>query len=141
MEESEEKPKLDFPFNSLKTRTIDGIPGLVTVVAQDADTKEVLMVAYANQEALEKTLDTKKAHYYSTSRKELWCKGETSGNTQEVKELCLDCDGDAVLYLVEPKGAACHEGYRTCFFKNVEGGKIVVKGERLFDPKEVYGKE
>ncbi|MFH1721536.1 MAG: phosphoribosyl-AMP cyclohydrolase [Candidatus Altiarchaeota archaeon] len=132
----------EFPFNSLKTRTIDGIPDLITVVAQDSQTKEILMVAYANQEALEKTIATKKAHYFSTNRKKLWCKGETSGNIQEVENVCLDCDGDAVLYLVKPKGvgAACHKGYRTCFFRTLEDGKFIAKGERIFDPEEVYGK-
>jgi len=93
--------------------------GLVPVVVQDAKTKEVLMVAYANREALEKTLETGYAHYYSRSRKELWKKGETSGNTQRVKKVLVDCDGDTLLYLVEQKGVACHTGEYSCFFRTV----------------------
>ena len=100
--------------------------GLVPVVAQDAATGDVLTLAYANREALEKTLATGEAHFYSRSRWELWRKGETSGNTQRVVEVCLDCDGDAVLYRVEPRGPACHTGERTCFFTTLvgEGGRL-----------------
>jgi len=93
--------------------------GLVPVVVQDAKTKEVLMVAYANREALKKTLETGYAHYYSRSRRELWKKGETSGNTQRVKRVLVDCDGDTLLYLVEQKGVACHTGEYSCFFREV----------------------
>jgi len=93
--------------------------GLIPVVVQDERTKEVLMVAYANREALEKTLQTGYAHYYSRSRKELWKKGETSGNLQRVKKVLVDCDGDALLYIVEQKGVACHTGEYSCFFTKV----------------------
>lgn len=93
--------------------------GLVPVVVQDASTKEVLMVAYANREALEKTLKTGFAHYYSRSRRKLWKKGETSGNTQRVKKVLVDCDGDTLLYIVEQKGVACHTGEYSCFFRTV----------------------
>lgn len=93
--------------------------GLVPVVVQDASTKEVLMVAYANREALEKTLKTGFAHYYSRSRRKLWKKGETSGNTQKVKRVLVDCDGDTLLYIVEQKGVACHTGEYSCFFRTV----------------------
>jgi phosphoribosyl-AMP cyclohydrolase len=93
--------------------------GLVPVVVQDASTKEVLMVAYANREALEKTLKTGFAHYYSRSRRKLWKKGETSGNTQRVKRVLVDCDGDTLLYIVEQKGVACHTGEYSCFFRTV----------------------
>ncbi|WP_456342677.1 phosphoribosyl-AMP cyclohydrolase [Thermovibrio sp.] len=93
--------------------------GLVPVVVQDALTKEVLMVAYANREALEKTLKTGFAHYYSRSRRKLWKKGETSGNTQKVKRVLVDCDGDTLLYIVEQKGVACHTGEYSCFFRTV----------------------
>ena len=97
------------------------------------------MQAYANREALELTLKTGLAHYYSTSRKKLWLKGESSGNTQEVKEILIDCDGDAVIYKVKQKGGACHEGYRSCFFRRVEEkGKLEIVGEKVFDPKETY---
>ena len=93
--------------------------GLVPVVVQDVRTKAVLMVAYANREALEKTLETGYAHYYSRSRGKLWKKGETSGNLQRVKEVLLDCDGDTLLYVVEQKGVACHTGEYSCFFRKL----------------------
>ncbi len=100
--------------------------GLVPVVAQDAATGDVLTLAYANREALEKTLATGEAHFYSRSRGELWRKGATSGNTQRVVEVRLDCDGDAVLYRVEPRGPACHTGERTCFFATLAGEGVGV---------------
>lgn len=95
--------------------------GLVPVIAQDADTGDVLTLAYANHEAVEKTLSSGEAHYYSRSRNELWRKGATSGNTQKIIEARLDCDGDALLYRVEPQGPACHTGERTCFFTTLSG--------------------
>jgi phosphoribosyl-ATP pyrophosphohydrolase/phosphoribosyl-AMP cyclohydrolase len=95
--------------------------GLVPVVAQDATTGEVLTLAYANREAVEKTLSSGEAHYYSRSRAELWRKGATSGNTQRVVEVKVDCDGDALLYRVEPRGPACHTGEKTCFFTTLGG--------------------
>ena len=100
--------------------TFDG-NGLVPVVAQDAATGSVLTLAYANREAVEKTLDSGEAHYYSRSRSELWRKGATSGNTQKVVEVRLDCDGDALLYVVEPRGPACHTGEESCFFTSLAG--------------------
>lgn len=104
--------------------------GLAAVVAQDVATGEVLTLAYANREAVEKTLATGEAHYYSRSRSELWRKGATSGNTQRVAEVRLDCDGDALLYRVEPHGPACHTGERTCFFTTLAGeGVGVAVGE------------
>jgi len=115
--------------------------GLVPAVIQDARSNEVLMVAYMNQEALLKTLKTGKAHFYSRSRKRLWLKGETSGHTQKVKEISLDCDGDTLLVKVAQIGGACHEGYRSCFFRSLSKGKAWrIKGRRLFDPGQVYGK-
>lgn len=104
--------------------------GLVPVVAQDLATGDVLTLAYANREAVERTLQTGEAHYYSRSRAELWRKGETSGNTQRVAEVRLDCDGDALLYRVEPRGPACHTGAGTCFFTTLAGeGVGVAVGE------------
>ncbi len=91
--------------------------GLVPVVVQDAKTKEVLMLAYANKEALKKTFETGYAHYWSRSRNKLWMKGETSGNVQKVVEVRIDCDNDAILYLVEQKGVACHTGNYSCFYR------------------------
>ena len=115
--------------------------GVVTVVTQDADTGEILMVAYMNREAWQKTLSSGQAHYFSTSRKKLWLKGETSGNVQDVTEIRVDCDEDAVLLKVHQRGgAACHEGYKSCFFRQItpQGTKVVA--ERVFDPKAVYKK-
>jgi phosphoribosyl-AMP cyclohydrolase len=128
-------------WENLKWRSVDGIGGLVTVVVQDAGSNEVLMLAYANREALEKTLDSGLAHYYSTSRKKLWLKGESSGNTQKVDEVLLDCDGDAVVYKVQQKGGACHTGYRTCFYRKATKDGLATVGERLFDPDDVYKKK
>ena len=124
---------------------------LVIGIAQDWQTNEVLMVAFMNKEAVEQTLKTKKAHYYSTSRQKQWLKGESSGNVQTVKEMYIDCDADAIIMKVEQIGAACHEGYRSCFFRQLDINKenididnltdedVKVIAERLFDPKEMYG--
>ena len=98
--------------------------GLVPIIAQDATTSAVLTLAYANREAVEKTLASGEAHYYSRSRDELWRKGATSGNAQKVVEVRLDCDGDALLYRVEPRGPACHTGEESCFFTTVDGTGI-----------------
>lgn len=114
--------------------------GLVPAVVQDANTKEVLMVAYMNDEALELTKKLKKAHFYSRSRQKLWLKGESSGHTQDVKEIRIDCDNDTILLLVDQKVAACHTGYFSCFYRAwVEGWKIV--GKKVFDEKDVYGEK
>ena len=124
---------------------------LVIGIAQDWQTNEVLMVAFMNKEAVEQTLKTKKAHYYSTSRQKQWLKGESSGNVQTVKEMYIDCDADAIIMKVEQIGAAYHEGYRSCFFRQLDIDKenididnltdddIEIISERLFDPKEMYG--
>ena len=115
--------------------------GLVPVIAQDWATGEVLMLAYMNREAWERTLATGKVHYWSRSRNRLWLKGESSGHVQLVKEIRVDCDGDTLLIKVEQLGgAACHTGFRSCFYRRLEGGALVVEGERVFDPEEVYGK-
>lgn len=108
--------------------------GLVPAIAQDIATGEVLMLAWMDREALEKTLETGKAHYWSRSRARLWLKGETSGNFQEVRSLRYDCDGDTVLMLVEPKGPACHTGERTCFFRRLDRkGPVPPEGARILD--------
>jgi phosphoribosyl-AMP cyclohydrolase len=115
--------------------------GLITAVAQDHASGEILMVAYMNQESFRRTLELGEAVYYSTSRKELWRKGESSGNTQVVKEMLLDCDGDALLLKVEQRGgAACHTGRRSCFFRRREDGAWKDVGVQVFDPEKVYGK-
>lgn len=110
---------------------------LIPAIAQDWRTGEVLMLAYMNKESLQKTRETGKVHYWSRSRGTLWLKGETSGHVQMVKEIRVDCDMDAILLLVEQVGGACHTGYRSCFYRTVEG---VVVGEKVFDPDEVYHK-
>ena len=125
-------------FSELKSRNVDGIDGLYTIIAQDSKTNEVLMVAYANQEALEKTLATGKAHYFSTSRKKIWLKGESSGHVQKVSEILVDCDGDAIVYKITQEGGACHTGYRSCFYRKVSGDSLKVVGEKVFDPTKVY---
>jgi len=119
----------------------DKAGGLVPAVAQDAETGEVLMLAWMNREAYEETLRTGRACYFSRSRGRLWRKGEESGHVQEVREVYLDCDADTILLKVHQiGGAACHEGYASCFFRRVEGDKLQVVGQRLFDPKQVYKK-
>lgn len=115
--------------------------GLVPAIAQDADTGEVLMLAWMNQEAFDETVRTGRAVYFSRSRNKLWRKGEESGHVQEVKGVYVDCDADTVLLKVRQiGGAACHEGYKSCFFRELAEGKLAVVGERVFDPKQVYGK-
>ena len=115
--------------------------GLIPVIIQDASTNEVLMLGYMNREAWEKTLVTKRSSFWSRSRKRLWVKGETSGHFQEVKEIYLDCDGDTLLLKVNQiGGAACHTGFRSCLHRRYEEGGWKVLGERVFEPKEVYGK-
>jgi phosphoribosyl-AMP cyclohydrolase len=109
--------------------------GLVPVIAQDASTGEVLMLAYANEEAVRLTRETGYAHYYSRSRKKLWKKGEESGHFQKVRRILTDCDEDALIYRVEQAGATCHTGYRSCFYRTIEGEII---GEKVFDPEKVY---
>lgn len=114
---------------------------LVIAVAQDYKTLEVLMVAFMNREALQKTIDTKKAHYWSTSRQKIWLKGESSGNFQEVKEILVDCDEDAVLIKISQEGGACHEGYESCFFRQLKDNKLEIVGNKVFEPDEVYNKD
>ncbi|MDR2017457.1 MAG: phosphoribosyl-AMP cyclohydrolase [Syntrophobacterales bacterium] len=112
--------------------------GLIPAVVQDRQTKDVMMVAYMNQEAFDLTLKTGKAHYYSRSRKRIWLKGESSGHTQEVKAIYVDCDNDTLLLTVDQKTAACHTGFWSCFYRVWdEGWKIV--GKKIFDDKKVYG--
>ncbi len=113
--------------------------GLLAAVVQDIKTGEVLMQAFMNEEALRLTLETKVAHYYSRSRKKLWKKGETSGHIQQVKEMRLDCDLDAVLIKIEQVGGACHTGFRSCFYRVLEAdGTLKEDGVKVFDPKQTY---
>jgi phosphoribosyl-AMP cyclohydrolase len=113
--------------------------GLITVVAQDYRTGEILMLAHMNSESFKKTIETGQAVYWSRSRNKLWHKGEESGNIQNVKDILIDCDGDAVVLKVEQiGGAACHTGNRSCFSTKVEDGKLVDVGIKIFDPAKVY---
>ena len=116
----------------------DKLQGLIPVVVQDFTSGEVLMLAYMNRQAWEQTLKTRQATYWSRSRNELWVKGETSGNCQEVKEIYVDCDEDTILLKVIQKGGACHKGYRSCFYRRLEQEKLKEVEERVFDPEEVY---
>ena len=115
--------------------------GLVTAIAQDAESGEILMVANMNEESLAISIELGEAVYWSRSRQKLWHKGEESGNTQKIRELYLDCDGDAILLKIEQVGgAACHTGKRSCFFRKLENGKLADVGVQVFDPKEIYKK-
>ena len=114
--------------------------GLIPAIVQDWKTGEVLMIAYMNAQSWAKTQETGKACFWSRSRQKLWLKGESSGHVQIVKEAYLDCDNDAILLKVEQVGgAACHTGYRSCFYRRIVDGRAVTIGERVFDPREVYG--
>jgi phosphoribosyl-AMP cyclohydrolase len=127
--------------NQSNMPAFSGPDGLVTAVAQDATTGEVLMVAHMNREAWNETLATGRAVYFSRNRGRLWRKGEESGNFQNVKQVYVDCDADAVLLKVEQVGgAACHEGYPSCFFREVTYEGLTIVAERVFDPRDVYKK-
>jgi phosphoribosyl-AMP cyclohydrolase len=116
--------------------------GLVPAIAQDAETGAVLMLAWMNRDAFEETVRTRRAVYFSRSRNKLWRKGEESGHVQEVKDIFIDCDGDTVLLKVKQVGgAACHEGYASCFFRRLDHGEYAVAAERVFDPQAVYSKK
>jgi phosphoribosyl-AMP cyclohydrolase len=121
---------------------------LIIAISQDSETSEVLMVAYMNEEALKKTLETKKAHYWSTSRNKLWLKGESSGHIQFVEEVLVDCDEDAILLKVKQEGGACHTGYYSCFYRKIDledldklknTEKLEKIGKKIFEPEEIYG--
>ena len=110
---------------------------VIPAIAQDCRSGEVLMLAYMNRDSFAKTMETGKATYWSRSRNALWMKGETSGNVQFVKEILVDCDNDAIVLKIEQAGAAaCHTGYRSCFFRKVLEGSLEVVGERIYDPGE-----
>ena len=113
--------------------------GLIPAIIQDAETKEVLMLAYMNRESWEATLQTGKATYWSRSRQKLWLKGETSGHFQIIKAVFIDCDDDTILLQVEQLGGAtCHTGHKSCFYRKLSGKDFVVVGEKIFNPEEVY---
>ncbi len=117
----------------------DKTDGLIPAIVQDAETKDILMLAYMNRESWEMTLKTGQATFWSRSRKKLWLKGESSGHVQVVKDIYIDCDEDAIVLQVEQLGgAACHTGHRSCFFRRRVGDDFIVVGEKVFDPKDVY---
>ena len=113
---------------------------LIPAIIQDNENNEILMVAYMNREAVQRTLESGRVCFWSRSRQEFWIKGETSGHTQTVRSVAFDCDGDALLIKVEQKGGACHTGYRSCFFREVspDGNSTRIVGKKVFDPDEVY---
>ena len=114
--------------------------GLIPAIIQDADTHEVLMMAYMNRNSLAESVKTGKTHFWSRSRQKYWMKGETSGHTQEIQEIATDCDADTLLIKVKQSGAACHEGYKSCFYRRYESdGKWKIVARRVFDPQDVYG--
>ena len=112
--------------------------GLVPAIIQDYENGQVLMLGYMNKETVQRTIESGRVHFWSRSRKKVWVKGETSGHTQDVKEIFVDCDMDAILVKVQQKVAACHTGYRTCFYRKVEGDDLRIWAEKVFDEKEVY---
>lgn len=115
--------------------------GLVPAIVQDYRTGEVLMLAFMNEEAWQKTLETGLTHFYSRTRQTLWQKGSSSGHVQRVKEVYVDCDEDTILLKVEQVGgAACHTGYRSCFYRRLEGDTLKIVGVKVFNPEEVYKK-
>ncbi len=115
--------------------------GLLPAIAQDFETGEVLMLGFMNSPAFEKTIKTKKATYFSRSKQQLWTKGETSGHTQNIKEIFVDCDCDTILLKVEQAGGgACHKGYKSCFFSKVTDNDLKIVGSKIFDPEKVYKK-
>ena len=114
--------------------------GLVPAIIQDYQSGEILMLAYMNKESLQKTLSSSKTHFWSRSRQKLWMKGENSGHVQEVRELFVDCDMDTLLIKVEQKVAACHTGYRSCFYRRLQGEDLIVVGEKVFEEDNVYKK-
>jgi len=115
--------------------------GLMPAIVQEYATGEILMLAYINRLSWQKTLETGKAHFWSRSRNTLWLKGESSGHVQCIREILVDCDADTVVFQVEQLGgAACHTGHKSCFFRRVRDGELQVEGEKIFDPKKVYGR-
>src|SRR5580765_8807713 len=117
--------------------------GLIPAIIQEQKSRRVLMMAWMNRASLEKTIETGKTCFWSRSRQTFWMKGESSGHTQAVKDVAFDCDGDTILIQVEQIGAACHEGYQSCFFRSIEdaGAKFTITEKQLETPEEIYGKK
>ena len=115
--------------------------GLIPAIIQEEGTGRVLMMAWMNADSIRDTIEKGKTHFWSRRRQKYWMKGESSGNTQQVKDVAYDCDADTLLIQVEQIGAACHEGYKSCFFTSVKEGESEITEERLIDPEEMYGKK
>ena len=115
--------------------------GLVPAIVQEQGTGRVLMMAWMNKESLKKTIETRQTWFWSRSRQKYWLKGETSGHVQNVKDIAFDCDADCLLVTVEQIGAACHEGYKSCFFRSIVDGDVKITEPRIVDPEKVYGKK
>jgi phosphoribosyl-AMP cyclohydrolase len=134
---------VQFPRDNKVMVTLDftkSPDGLIPAIVQDYQSGAVLMLAYVNEAAWKKTLETGSAHYWSRSRSQIWLKGESSGNVQKIKEILVDCDADCIVYKVDQLGgAACHKGYPTCFFRKLEGDRLEIIETQVFDPAEVYG--
>lgn len=113
--------------------------GLIAAIVQDVENREVLMMGFMNKEAVERTLETRRVTYWSRSRQKFWVKGETSGHYQHVVDVRTDCDKDCLLVYVRQEGVACHDGYRSCFYRRIDGDELRVVAERLVDPDKVYG--
>jgi len=131
------KEEIRVLIDSLDFSKIEG--ELIPVIAQNLDSNEVLMLAFASKEAIQKSLETGLMHYYSRSRQEIWKKGKTSGHFQEIKKIIVDCDNDSLLMMIKQIGGACHEGYYSCFYRNFKNGKFNEIRKRIFNPKDVYG--
>jgi phosphoribosyl-AMP cyclohydrolase len=129
---------MDSIIDAVNFRINMGGENVAIAIAQDHGTGEVLMVAFVNRDALRLTIEKGNMHYYSTSRQKIWHKGEESGHVQKVMEIRIDCDGDALLFKVEQKSAACHEGYISCFFRKLGEGRWEATEEKVFKPEEVY---
>ena len=128
-------------MNHVDLLDFDKSGGLVTALAQDAESGEILMLAHMNRQAFERSLETGEVVYWSRSRNKLWHKGEESGNVQRIREIFIDCDGDAVLFKVDQVGGAtCHTGRRSCFYRRLDEGAVEDVGVQVFDPEEVYRK-
>ena len=121
----------------------DAATGLILAIVQEQKSGRVLMMAWMNRASLEKTLETRKTHFWSRSRQKFWMKGETSGHTQTVKDIAFDCDGDTILIQVEQTGAACHEGYKSCFFRSAHqgNGEVKITETQLVAPEQIYAKK
>ncbi|MFX1571131.1 MAG: phosphoribosyl-AMP cyclohydrolase [Promethearchaeota archaeon] len=133
------KEEIKIILNQLNFSKIQG--NLIPVITQDYKTNKVLMLAFASKEAIEKSLETGYAHYFSRSREKVWKKGETSGHFQEIKAVYIDCDNDSLLLKVNQIGSACHKGYYSCFYTSFINGELKIIYEKMFDPKEVYKNE